>query len=442
MLTYIKVKNFKSLKSIELNLKKTKEKVNNFVAIYGENGSGKTNIVDVFSLLQELIFAKSNDKITDSLTDVIEDNGILSIEKILERLSLNLNEYRTIGEEEATEIECGFKSEKGEGFYYIKFKEEVLEERMYYKIDKLRGYLYEIKAENNSILKKLNHHIFINNNYARELEEIIDQYWGKYTFLSLIFSEIVSKNGKYIENGISINLFDAMNELLLMAVHVNKRRSRTIPDRFSMKKKLGDIQEGRIDKDRIDEIKKYEDILNVFFTQAYADIKAVKYNIKNDDNKIDYELFFEKMIGGKLKSISYKLESEGTRKILEQFDTLAGALVGETVIIDEIDNGVHDLLMKNIIMSVKDEITGQLIITTHNTLLLEVLPKENIYILSVDYMGNKMIHAIRDYDNVKLQKNHNARDLYLKGVFGGIPMCDYIDFEEIRYAFGEQEDDE
>ena len=89
--------------------------------------------------------------------------------------------------------------------------------------------------------------------------------------------------------------------------------------------------------------------------------------------------------------------------------------------------------MKNIILSIKDEITGQLIITTHNTLLLEILPRDNIYILSSDFEGNKRIATIKDY-GIKIQKNHNARDLYLKGLFGGIPTTSYVDFEEIKYV--------
>ena len=66
-------------------------------------------------------------------------------------------------------------------------------------------------------------------------------------------------------------------------------------------------------------------------------------------------------------------------KMLELYNAVSEEQMGKEAI-DEIDNGIHDVLMKNIIMSIKDEITGQLIITTHNTLLLEVLPKENIYI--------------------------------------------------------------
>ena len=226
-----------------------------------------------------------------------------------------------------------------------------------------------------------------------------------------------------------------------MTVHVDKGTVRMISDSLVKEKKLTNIERGYIKKEQIDVLKKCENVLNIFFTQGYADIKEVKYNIIEKRDIINYELYFYKMIGGEIKSIPSKIESAGTRRILEQFNALIGALLGETVIIDEIDNGIHDVLMKNIIMSIKDEITGQLIITTHNTLLLEVLPKENIYILSTDYNGNKIINSLKDY-GIKIQKNNNARDLYFKGVFGGIPTTNYIDFEEIKYALEDSEDNE
>ena len=222
-----------------------------------------------------------------------------------------------------------------------------------------------------------------------------------------------------------------------MTVHVDKGALRIIPANFVKVKKLNNIQRGSVKKEKLNEIKKYENVLNIFFTQGYADIKEVKYHITEKEDRIYYELYFNKMIGGEIKAISSEMESQGTKRILEQFDTLIGSLLGETVIIDEIDNGIHDVLMKNIIMSIKDEITGQLIITTHNTLLLEILPKEYIYILSTDYNGNKTINSIKEY-GIKIQKNNNARDLYFKGVFGGIPTTDYIDFEEIKYALEDE----
>lgn len=447
MFTYIKAKNFKSLKDIEFNLNKTKTKTNQFISIYGENGSGKTNIVELFKLLQQITIARRIDVVMNKMPkefwkiqEEMSDQLSMEIREIFQ-LSPQLNQYRMLDEKEATEIEYGFKINNKNGFYYIKFNNEIIEEKLYYMAGKQRGYLFQIKKDDSKINKDLNNSIFLNEKYNEELTEGIDKYWGKYSFLSLLSFEMAEKNKYYIENNISKNIFEVINHIWEMTVHVDKGTFRTIPDSFVKVRKLNNIQVGNVKKEKIHEIEKYENILNIFFTQAYADIKEVKYKIDEKEDRLYYELYFNKMIGGKIKSIPSKYESDGTKRILNQFDTIIGSLLGETVILDEIDNGIHDVLMKNIIMSIKDEITGQLIITTHNTLLLEILPKEYIYILSTDYNGNKTINSIKEY-GIKIQKNNNARDLYFKSVFGGIPTTDYIDFEEIKYALKDSKENE
>lgn len=439
MFTYVKAKNFKSLKDIEFNLNRTKTKTNQFISIYGENGSGKTNIVELFKLLQQSALSRATDiamnklpkefwKIQEEMSDQLPSE----IRQIFQ-LSLNLKEYRMIDEKEATEIEYGFKINNKEGLYYIKFDDEIIEEKLYYMAGKQRAYLFEIKKDDIKIIKNFNKNIFINEKYNEELTDGIEKYWGKYTFLSLLLFETMEKNKEYIDNNISKNIIDVISKILRMTVQVDKGPLKIMSDSIGRVRKLNNIQKGIVKKDKLNDIKKYEKVLNIFFTQAYADIKEVKYEINEKEDRIHYELYFDKMIGGQIKSIPSSLESDGTRRILNQLDTIIGSLLGETVILDEIDNGIHDVLMKNIIMSIKDEITGQLIITTHNTLLLEILPKENIYILSTDYNGNKTINSIKEY-GIKIQRNNNARDLYFKGLFGGIPTTDYIDFEEIKYA--------
>ncbi len=447
MFTYIKAKNFKSLKDIELNLNKTNDKTNKFIAIYGENGSGKTNIVELFELLQRLVAAMSADTAIRRMhKDIIEMQKKMmpklpkEFEQIL-KLYVYLEEYRMIDEKEPTEIEYGFKINNIDGFYYIKFDNEIIEEKLYYMAGKQRAYLFQISREGNKIVKNLNNNIFKDRKYNEELIEIIDKYWGKYSFLSLLSLEMLEKNKEYVNSKISKNIFDVIDQIFLMTVNIDDPITGMISKDTTRDRKLSSIKSGTVKKGKLNEIKKYENVLNIFFTQAYSDIKEVKYIITEKEDEINYELYFNKMIGGKIKSISYIHESQGTKRILNQFDTLLGSLLGETVIIDEIDNGIHDVLMKNIIMSIKDEITGQLIITTHNTLLLEILPKEYIYMISTDYNGNKTINSIREY-GTKIQRNNNARDLYLKGVFGGIPTTDYIDFEEIKYALKDSKDNE
>lgn len=440
MFTYIKAKNFKSLKNIEFNLNRTKTHTNKLIAVYGENGSGKTNLVELLKFLQQLTVSRCVDVKLNMLPKEFYELKIMVQDKLpldakpMWELSLNLEEYRTINENLDTEIEYGFRINDKEGFYYIKFNTEIVEEKLYFFVNKQKGYYFNLSKD----IKEFNKNIFKNEKYNEELKENIDKYWGKYSFLSLLAFEGNEKNEEYVKNNISIKVFEIVKKILTMTIRVNKWHLRFTSNDYMKAKAVLDLKSGTAEKSKIVEIKKYEKVLNIFFTQAYADIKSVEYNIEEQDDKIKYKLYFNKMIGGEIKSIPIEFESEGTKRIIEGFDALIGAIMGETVIIDEIDNGIHDLLMKNIILSIKDEITGQLIITTHNTLLLEILPKECIYILSTDYEGNKSINSIKEY-GISIQKNHNVRDLYFKGIFGGIPTTSFVDFEGIKYVLEDSE---
>lgn len=105
---------------------------------------------------------------------------------------------------------------------------------------------------------------------------------------------------------------------------------------------------------------------------------------------------------------------------------------GQTVIIDEIDTGIHDLLINNILENVVNCIEGQLIITTHNTMLLDSdIDPNYIYTFMVDKDANKKLLPIIDYED-RTHPNLNYRTRYLKGMYGGVPMSRDIDFEELR----------
>ena len=153
MFTYVKAKNFKSLKDIAFNLNKTKAKTNQFIAIYGENGSGKTNIVELFKVLQQLVMARTIDvamnKIPKEYWKIQEEIGEQLPPELNQiwQLSLNLKEYRMINEKEPTEIEYGFKINDIDGFYYIKFDDEIIEEKIYYIAGKQKSYLFQNKKE-------------------------------------------------------------------------------------------------------------------------------------------------------------------------------------------------------------------------------------------------------------------------------------------------------
>ena len=176
---------------------------------------------------------------------------------------------------------------------------------------------------------------------------------------------------------------------------------------------------------------KAEKLLNEFFTNLYSDIKKVCYEREYIDNYIKYNLIIKKRVYGRLVDVDFKLESCGTQNILELIPYLISACEGQIVVIDEIDNGIHDLMIDKILESIQQYIRGQLIITTHNTMLLESdIPKENIYVFNVNKNADKELIAITDF-NGRIHKNINPRKKYLNGMYGGIPIISDIDFDEL-----------
>ena len=148
-----------------------------------------------------------------------------------------------------------------------------------------------------------------------------------------------------------------------------------------------------------------------------------------EEKGISYKLYVKKMIGGKIRTIGFQNESAGTQHILEIIHALLGAFCGVTVVYDEIDDGIHDLLLKNILESMMDDISGQLIITTHNTYMLESIDIKSAYVITVDYQGNKEVRCLDRYP--RIQGTNNPRNMYLKGLFGGVPIVDSFDYDMI-----------
>ena len=137
------------------------------------------------------------------------------------------------------------------------------------------------------------------------------------------------------------------------------------------------------------------------------------------------------IVSGAINIPSFSLESTGTQNILTLVPYLISACEGQTVIIDELDTGIHDLLVKNLLECIARYVKGQLIITTHNTMLIDSsIPSENIYIFNANSKAEKELIAITDFEG-RIHKNNSPRKRYLNGVYGGIPMFTDIDFEEL-----------
>ena len=96
--------------------------------------------------------------------------------------------------------------------------------------------------------------------------------------------------------------------------------------------------------------------------------------------------------------------------------------MGDTVVIDEIDNGIHPLLIKLLVKYFgKSDTKGQLIFTTHETPLLnqqELLRADEVW-FTEKKSGETQMYSLNDF---KYHKSLSIENGYLDGRFGAIPF--------------------
>lgn len=448
MLTFINLENFKSFKKIKFDLRGKQNKPKKIAFIYGENGAGKSNLMESFFFLhstfdtlklqEKLKKISADDKFNDILSKI--NNEIAKTEFFEEFLKKQfstiediISEYKMIDSKENLKLEFGFYLEEKEGIYSIEFDDsKIISETLKFTINERVGEIFSIDSNN----IKLNDSIFLDSIYKKELKEDIEQYWGKHSFMSLLYFEINNKNKNYVNSKINKNLLIVLewfknSTVLCKGSHMEKAYV-SVPYGF-----LSDLENGIIKEKKYHELHCFEKLLNAFFTQLYSDIKKVYYKLVSDANGTEhYELYVQKLIYNKLIEIPFKKESTGTQNLLNLFPYFFSSLRGSTVLIDEVDTGIHDLLMHDIIeiynQALIETNNGQFIATTHNTTLMNLLPKESIYIVVSDARGNKEVVNIDDY-KFRTQKSNSIQNKYFNGDYKGIPYVGNLDFTELIF---------
>ncbi|MBP1613199.1 MAG: ATPase [Bacteroidetes bacterium] len=117
-------------------------------------------------------------------------------------------------------------------------------------------------------------------------------------------------------------------------------------------------------------------------------------------------------------------ESDGTLRLLD-FLPMCNALLStdQVYLVDEIERSIHPLLIKEMLrkLSVKSNINGQLIFTTHESNLLDqkIFRKDEIWFAEKRKDGSTDLYSLSDF------KEHHSIDIskgYLTGRYGGIPF--------------------
>jgi len=412
MFKNLTLKNFKSFNNIKVDFIGINKLPKKTVFIYGENGSGKSNIISAFSFLKQTFDTLSvQGNLDNLLVNKSREKDIIELFKYKKSgISQLVEEVKLINSYENLELIFEFIIGVNSGIYKMIFNDnKIIEEELKYVLDKNITTLFKIDSE-----IYINPRIINDSKYTIELKNLTSKYFGNHTFMAIIFNELSRNSNKFMNDNINDKLNDVIEEFMSFRVSYNDNRGQESLSEVLLR----NIETGTIDQNQISILKASEEALDGFFTTLYSDIKGVYYDIETKEKLLNYKLYFRKKICGDIRNIPYNLESTGTIKVLHIFSFLYEALKGRTVLIDEIDLGIHELLMDYIIKNVKNEIRGQLVVTTHNTKLLDNLSAEEVYVIKVDSNGNKEVLCINDI-NIKI---NDLRKYYLSGVLYGVPI--------------------
>lgn len=430
MIKSIEMFNYKSFEHVVVDFTKNNIPKSN-VFIYGENGSGKSNIVSAFNFLK--VSLQSLD-IQNRINDLMHKNDEIDYKEInhyLYRFQNYIKNFleksKLIGSHEHMRLVYKFLIENKTATYTLTFdKERLVEEELKYVMFKYVTTMYKANQDGLYMHDKL----VESKDYKQELKTLHKKYFGKHSMLSILMNEHHQKNVEFIENNMNDNFNVFFNYLASLCVWVRSSNHYIEGHITHNKNLLDNLTSGVIEKNYQNVLDKTEAVLNDFFTALYTDIKGVEYKRDLTDDGIEYKLHFNKMIGGKLRSIPHDWESTGTLQIVDILPYLFSAAQGHTVLIDEIDSNIHDIMIRTIIEAVNEHLKGQLIVTTHNTALIDVLNPESVYVIDIQPNGYKEVLPINK-TGTRIHENHNVKDRYQNGLYGGIPYTGYIDIEEL-----------
>lgn len=141
------------------------------------------------------------------------------------------------------------------------------------------------------------------------------------------------------------------------------------------------------------------------------------------------ELRFKRHIGEEEYGIPFREESAGAQAWFRTLAPMLQALKGGRVLLfDEIDASLHPKLSRQLIEVFEDPLTNphnaQLIFTTHDPSLLEVLNRDEVWFTEKGTDGVSSLTALAEFGTERVRRSVNLEKAYLQGRFGGIPEAD------------------
>lgn len=389
------------------------------IGIYGQNGSGKTAFVDAMWLIKHLISGKELPKNTGDYIFKNEDTATI---KLVYHLNQGVREYQIFYEVEIERtdesrakvirenlaykelIDGTWKSKSGIVDYHVKNKEYIFKPIKNYRL--LTSNNADIQIDL-GVAKKMSEKNGTSFVFSSELEEIIkkNEAFKSYTDIILALKHYANVNLFIIKNNHSgmIN----MNVLIPFSFRLLGGKKVTQGDLA-----IGLLKPSVLPEEVHNLVVKIIDQMNVVLETIVPGLNIGLENhgkqLREDGNEgIRIELI---SIRDDLK-VPLKYESDGIKKIISILSTMITMFNNPTVcmIIDELDAGIYEYLLGEMLQIIGENGKGQLIFTSHNLRPLELLDTSSIIFTTTNPENRYM-----RFTNVK--SNNNLRTLYYRSI--------------------------
>ena len=451
----ISIENFKNIKKGTIDLENhRKDYLASIVGLYGQNGSGKTALIDALQVLKFSLCGKS---VPEQYVDYINISAEHSTLKFQFRMQKEKELYdiwyqfsmRKVVDESQTEDN---EIEGAKTKYKAQIFDEVLSFSYASDEKKIRKSTLIDTNTSEVFIPKSKYNELLENNGEDIMELLLTKRLAQEQSRSFIFSrEMINRfrrdcNVKlYVDVINSLNLFGYRELFIIDTQHEGLINMNALPLSFkyrdNQKEMIGNLVfplevPAAVPNEAMELVNKVINNMNIVLQQlvpgltlSVVDLGSVVSKEGNPGRLVQ----FMSLKNG--KGIPFKYESAGIKKIVSILQLLIMVYNNPsiTVAIDEMDSGIFEYLLGELLNIISEKGKGQLILTSHNLRPLETIDKGFIAFTTTN-PENRYIR----FTNVK--GNNNLRDFYYRDIVLGEQNEEVYDSTnnfEIALAFRE-----
>lgn len=439
------LKNVKNVKKGTIFMPMSSEKSLNvggaeILGIYGQNGSGKTAIVDALYFLQQIMIGQSIDQsiidyigVDDDVAHMRVEFKIFAGEKVYEAgYNICLKKNDSVVEIEREFLNCainygGKRTNKTIFMDYVRSDSESIfkpQKRLDELIGKNKERRTDLIVARKMAEKSSCSYIFGETSREIFCKEVDDTFKDYSTVIRALF-EFSLKDLFVIRNAHSGMI--TANFLLPMAFRIENNKIGA----------KGDFAIPLTEPVVLDAVKKdiLDAIVNQINTVLYTIIPGMMIDVKEygqqalDSGEEGWKVELMSVREGK-KPIPIRMESEGIIKIISILNVLIQAFGNSSIclVIDELDAGIFEYMLGELLDIFDKSAKGQLIFTSHNLRALEMLDKKSIMFSTVN-PENRYIHM------KSVKENNNLRSMYIRSItLGGQEEKIYEETDSLKIA--------